>query len=121
MRRNEAQCAHGEWMPARRGKDEPRHRQEAQLKWTFFFVETQTMSPRVTWKGSLNVSLVSLAVKAYTATAPENGQLRLNQLHAACHGRIKYEKTCPLHGAVASDQIVMGYQYASTLGRSASR
>ncbi len=46
------------------------------------------MSPRVTWKGSLNVSLVSLAVKAYTATAPENGQLRLNQLHAACHGRI---------------------------------
>ena len=70
------------------------------------------MSPRVTWKGSLNVSLVSLAVKAYTATAPENGQLRLNQLHAACHGRIKYEKTCPLHGAVASDQIVMGYQYA---------
>ena len=70
------------------------------------------MSPRVTWKGSLNVSLVSLAVKAYTATAPENGQLRLNQLHAACHGRIKYEKTCPLHGPVASDQIVMGYQYA---------
>jgi len=44
--------------------------------------------------------------------APENGQLRLNQLHAACHGRIQYEKTCPLHGSAATDQIVMGYQYA---------
>ena len=70
------------------------------------------MAPRVTWKGSLNVSLVSVAVKAYTASAPENGQLRLNQLHDACHGRIKYEKTCPLHGPVTGDQIVMGYQYA---------
>ena len=70
------------------------------------------MSPRVTWKGSLNVSLVSVAVKAYAASAPDNGQLRLNQLHDACHGRIKYEKTCPLHGPVTGDQIVMGYQYA---------
>jgi DNA end-binding protein Ku len=52
-----------------------------------------------------------VAVKAYTASTPENGQLRLNQLHDACHGRIKYEKTCPLHGPVSSDQIVMGYQY----------
>ncbi len=70
------------------------------------------MAARVTWKGSLNVSLVSLAVKAYTASAPENGQLRLNQLHEACHGPIKYEKTCPLHGPPSSDQIVMGYPYA---------
>jgi len=75
-------------------------------------METQIMTPRVTWKGSLNVSLVSVAVKAYTASTPENGQLRLNQLHDACHGRIKYQKTCPLHGPVSSDEIVMGYQYA---------
>ena len=67
------------------------------------------MALRVTWRGSLNVSLVSVAVKAYTASAPENGQLRLNQLHDACHGRIKYEKTCPVHGPVTGDQIVMGY------------
>ena len=51
-----------------------------------------------------------MPVKAYTAAAAENGQLRLNQLHEACHGPIKYQKTCPLHGTLSSDQIVMGYQ-----------
>ena len=53
-----------------------------------------------------------MAVKAYTAAAPENGQLRLNQLHDTCHAPIKYEKICPLHGTLTSEQIVMGYPYA---------
>ncbi len=67
--------------------------------------------PRATWKGFLNLSLVSVAVKAYTATS-EGSKIELNQLHADCHSRIRYEKTCPIHGTVSNDEIVKGYQFA---------
>jgi DNA end-binding protein Ku len=59
----------------------------------------------------LRVSLVSLPVKGYTAST-SGAEIRMNQLHAACHGRIKYKKECPLHGEVGGDQIVSGYEYA---------
>src|SRR5437870_8210726 len=68
--------------------------------------------PRPAWKGFLKLSLVSLPVKAYTVTAGEGGQVRLNQLHAECHSRINYKKTCPIHGEVPNDQIVSGYEYS---------
>ena len=35
-----------------------------------------------------------------------------NQLHAGCNSRIKYQKVCPIHGEVSSDQIVSGYEYS---------
>ena len=35
----------------------------------------------------------------------------LNQLHEECHNRIRYKKTCPVHGEVPNDEIVMGYEY----------
>ncbi len=70
------------------------------------------MPAHATWKGSLNVSLVSVAVKAYAASRADGNAIRLNQLHAACHRRIGHQKTCPEHGPVASDQIVMGYPCA---------
>jgi DNA end-binding protein Ku len=35
----------------------------------------------------------------------------LNQLHEECHSQIKYKKTCPIHGEIPNDKIVMGYQY----------
>ncbi len=70
------------------------------------------MHLRTTWKGSLNVSLVSLRVKAYTTTAPGQEAVQLHQLHAACQSRIRYQKVCPQHGAVPNDQIVMGYEQA---------
>ena len=63
---------------------------------------------RATWKGSLNVSLVSLRVKAYASAAPEKQPVHLHQLHDGCHSRIRYQKVCPEHGPVAGDQIVMG-------------
>jgi DNA end-binding protein Ku len=34
----------------------------------------------------------------------------LHQLHAACHSRIRYKKMCPIHGEVANDEIVLGYE-----------
>jgi DNA end-binding protein Ku len=66
---------------------------------------------RASWKGFLRLSLVSVPVQAYTATA-SGGQVRLHQLHDVCGSRIRYVKTCPIHGEVSSREIVRGYQYA---------
>jgi DNA end-binding protein Ku len=70
------------------------------------------MAFRSSWKGFLKLSLVSIPVKAYTATASGGSEIRLNQLHAECHSRINYKKTCPIHGEVSNDQIVSGYEYS---------
>ena len=70
------------------------------------------MPARPAWKGFLKLSLVSLPVKAFTVTASDGGAIHLNQLHAECHSRINYKKTCPIHGEVANDQIVSGYEYS---------
>lgn len=63
------------------------------------------------WKGYLKISLVSFPVKAYTASASSSSKISLNQLHASCHNRIKYQKTCPVHGEIPSEEIVSGYEY----------
>jgi len=70
------------------------------------------MAARAYWKGYLKISLVSLPVKAFSASSETSGQIHLNQLHAECHSRIKYVKTCPIHGEVTNDEIVSGYEFA---------
>jgi DNA end-binding protein Ku len=69
------------------------------------------MPARSTWKGYLKLSLVSIPVKAYTASRAA-GNVPLHQLHAKCHSRIKYKKICPVHGEVPKEEIVSGYEYA---------
>jgi len=69
------------------------------------------MAPRSSWKGFLKLSLISVPIKAFTANNTSE-DVRLNQLHAECHNRVKYQKVCPEHGEVAGDQIVMGYEHA---------
>jgi DNA end-binding protein Ku len=66
---------------------------------------------RPSWSGSIRLSLVSVPVKGYTALEAEKTRVSLNQLHAECHNRIRYKKTCPVHGEVPNDEIVMGYEY----------
>ena len=68
---------------------------------------------RSVWKGFIQFSLVSVPVKAYTATTSGGGKVSLNQLHRECHSRIKYQKVCPTHGEVPADQIVSGYEFAN--------
>lgn len=70
------------------------------------------MAARSTWKGFIRLSLVSIPVKAYTATPSQSGEIRLNQLHKDCNSRIKYQKVCPIHGEVKQDEIVSGYEYS---------
>ncbi len=69
------------------------------------------MPLRSVWKGSLRFSLVSVPVEAYTAAERGDGEIHFNQLHDTCHSRIRYKKTCPIHGEVANDEIVSGYEY----------
>ncbi len=73
------------------------------------------MAPRPAWKGYLRISLVSVPVQAFTGSSgssDEGSPVRFNQLHRDCHSRIKYVKTCPVHGEVPNDEIVSGYEYA---------
>jgi DNA end-binding protein Ku len=51
-------------------------------------------------------------VKGYTASATAQGRIHLHQLHAKCKSRIRYAKTCPIHGEVTKEEIVSGYEYS---------
>ena len=66
---------------------------------------------RSSWKGHIRLSLVSIPVKAFTASA-SGTEIRLNQLHEECKSRIRYQKVCPQHGEVSSSEIVKGYEFA---------
>src|SRR5689334_15476642 len=68
--------------------------------------------PRGSWKGNLRFGLVSFPVQAFNVRLPEGSDIVFHQLHAKCHRRIRYEKHCPVHGAVGNDEIVSGYEYA---------
>lgn len=68
------------------------------------------MAPRSSWKGFIKLSLVSVPVKAFTANNTDE-EIRLNQLHKECHARVKYQKICPEHGVLKSDEIVSGYEF----------
>ncbi len=70
------------------------------------------MAMRSSWKGYLKLSLVSVPVQAFNATASSGGEIHFNQLHSVCNSRIKYQKVCPIHGEVSKDEIVLGYEYA---------
>ena len=69
------------------------------------------MPARASWKGFLNLSLVSVPVKAYTSSN-SGGTIRLNQLHSECNSRIQQKVVCPNCGDISRDQIVKGYEYA---------
>ena len=70
------------------------------------------MASRSIWSGFIRFGLVSVPVKAYTATASGGGGISLNQLHKDCNSRINYKKTCPVHGELKADEIVSGYEFA---------
>jgi len=67
---------------------------------------------RSVWSGYIRFGLVSVPVKAYTATSSAGSGISLNQLHRECNSRINYKKTCPIHGEIKSDEIVSGYEFA---------
>ena len=64
---------------------------------------------RAIWKGSISLGLVSVPVKAYTAT--EDHDVRFHQVHAVDNGRIKYNRVCRECGNVLElSDIAKAYQ-----------
>jgi DNA end-binding protein Ku len=63
------------------------------------------------WKGHLRLSLVSVPVAAVSARQPD-GRPLFHQVHVECHNRIRYTKTCPVHGEVPKEEIVSAFEYA---------
>jgi DNA end-binding protein Ku len=72
---------------------------------------TATAPGRPSWSGLVQLSLVTIPVKAYPAACTGH-KVHFNQLHAGCGQRIRYEKHCPVHGKVQAGAIVSGYAYA---------
>lgn len=60
----------------------------------------------------IRLSLVTVPVRGYNASLPGDGEIHFNQLHRSCKNRIRYKKTCPVHGEVSNDEIVSGFEYA---------
>ena len=69
------------------------------------------MALRSSWEGYLRLNLISVPVKAYSATIAGRGKISFHQIHATCHNRIRYKKVCPVHGEVSNDEIVPAYEY----------
>jgi DNA end-binding protein Ku len=63
---------------------------------------------RASWDGFLRLSLISIPVRAYNSAEPNHGAVRFNQVHKNCGERIRYQKTCPVHGVVDKDEVVSG-------------
>jgi DNA end-binding protein Ku len=64
---------------------------------------------RAMWSGAVSFGLVSVPVKAYSATT--NHDIRFHQVHGTDGGRIKYKRTCSVDGEeVEYAEIVKGYE-----------
>ncbi len=70
------------------------------------------MAARASWSGYLKVNLLSVPVKAYSATTTDAGKISLRQLHDGCWQRIRHQTICPTHGAVPHEEIASGYEAA---------
>ena len=64
---------------------------------------------RAIWKGAISFGLVTVPVKAYTAT--EDHDVRFHQVHALDNGRVKYNRVCRECGnTLELSEISKGYQ-----------
>ncbi len=65
--------------------------------------------PRAFWKGYLRLSLVSIGVELYAATASAD-TTALHQIHKPSGKRVRYEKVVPGLGPVDAGDIVKGFE-----------
>jgi DNA end-binding protein Ku len=62
------------------------------------------------WTGFLKLSLVTIAVRLYTATT-ERDRVRFHQIHEPSGERVRQQLVVPGIGPVERDEIVKGYEY----------
>lgn len=73
------------------------------------------MSMNTIWKGSIQFAMVTIPVRIFNATSPEEG-ISFNQIHKGCHGLVgtnRYCKKCNV--LLKTDDIVRGFEYAPSL------
>lgn len=75
-------------------------------------VRHKSSSRRASWRGSFAFGLVTFPVEAFNAFNPGASDIHFHQIHVKCHSRIHYQKVCPIHGDVSTDEIVSGYEYS---------
>ena len=64
---------------------------------------------RATWSGSISFGLVSVPVKLYPATRPQD--VHFNQLEEKTGARVRYQKVSDKTGKeLDNDEIVKGYE-----------
>ena len=69
------------------------------------------MAARAISSGTISFGLVSIPIKLYTAASGE--QVRFNQLHKKCGGRLKQQMICPVcETTVERTDTVKGYEYS---------
>ena len=65
--------------------------------------------PRAIWSGSITFGLISLPVKAYSATSKQ--RIDFDLLHDEDGGKIEYRRVCAVHDEVVDwEHIVKGYE-----------
>jgi DNA end-binding protein Ku len=69
------------------------------------------MAGRAYWKGYLKLSLVSCAVKLYSATSSTAGKVSFNLLHKDTKNRVNMKYHDPELGEVERADLVKGYQF----------
>lgn len=74
-------------------------------------IRSKTQPLRASWRGELRLELVSFRVSAYNALSPDEADIQFHQLHEGCGARVQHQKACPIHGNLAANQIVLGYEY----------
>jgi DNA end-binding protein Ku len=67
-------------------------------------------SPRPYWTGFLKLSLVTIAVRLYSATT-EKERIHFHRIHEPSGERVRYQNVVPGLGPVDSSEIVKGYEY----------
>src|SRR5437867_6388825 len=69
------------------------------------------MPPHSVGSGTISFGLVSIPVRLYTATSPQN--VSFNLLHAKCGSRIRQQTFCPVcNTTVDRNELVRGYEFA---------
>ncbi|UVO54582.1 Ku protein [Sphingomonas sp. SUN039] len=69
------------------------------------------MTARAYWQGQIRLALVSIPVEIFSATK-SGAQIAFHQVHEPSGKRVKYEKVVPGLGAVDTEEIVKGFEYA---------
>src|SRR5690349_2782115 len=70
----------------------------------------RSMAARSIGSGTISFGLVSIPIKLFTATSPQN--VSFNQLHKKCGSRLKQQLLCPVDNEVVPrTDIVKGFEY----------